>query len=54
LLWSAATDQARVDSIKAEIVEIYKQHGIAVVADSSLEPTRDLRAVRILIEVYKQ
>jgi hypothetical protein len=47
-LWSAATDQAMVDSIKAEIVEIYKEHG------SSLEPTRDLRAVRILIEVYKQ
>ena len=47
-------DQAKVDSIKAEIVEIYKEHAIAVGADSSLEPTRDLRAVRILIEVYKQ
>jgi hypothetical protein len=47
-------DQAKVDSIKAEIVEIYKEHGIAVGADSSLEPTRDLRAVRILIEVYKR
>ena len=47
-------DQARVDSIKAEIVEICKEHGIAVSADRSLEATRDLRAVRILIEVYKQ
>jgi hypothetical protein len=47
-------DQAKVDLIKAEIIEIYKDHGTAVVADSSLEPTRDRRAVRILIEVYKQ
>ena len=47
-------DQAKVDSIKAEIREIYKEHGIAEGADSSLEPTRDPRAVRILIEVYKQ
>jgi hypothetical protein len=35
LLWSAATDQAKVDSIKAEIVEIYKEHGIAVGADTA-------------------
>ncbi len=41
-----------LDLIKAEI--IYKDYGIAVGADSSLEPTRDRRAVRILIEVYKQ
>lgn len=47
-------DQAKVDSIKAEIVEIYKDHGIAVGADSSLEPSRELRAFRILLEVYKQ
>ena len=47
-------DQAKVDLIKAEIIEIYKDYGIAVGADSSLEPTRDRRAVRILIEVYKQ
>jgi hypothetical protein len=47
-------DQAKVDSIKAALIDIYKEHGIAVGADSSLEPTRDLRAVRILIEVYKQ
>ena len=43
-------DQAKVDLIKAEIIEIYKDCGTAVGADSSLEPTRDRRAVRILIE----
>jgi hypothetical protein len=47
-------DQAKVNLIKAEIIEIYKDYGTAVGADSSLEPTRDRRAVRILIEVYKQ
>jgi hypothetical protein len=47
-------DPAKVDLIKTEIIEIYKDYGIAVGADSSLEPTRDLLAVRILIEVYKQ
>jgi hypothetical protein len=47
-------DQAKVDLIKTEIIEIYKDYGIAVGADSSFEPTRDLLAVRILIEVYKQ
>ena len=47
-------DQAKVDLIKAEIIEIYKDYGTAVGADSSLEPTRDRRAVRILIEGYKQ
>jgi hypothetical protein len=47
-------DQAKVGLIKAEIIEIYKDYGIAVGADSSLEPTWDGRAVRILIEVYKQ
>jgi hypothetical protein len=46
--------QAKVDLIKAEIIEIYRDYGIAVGADSSLEPTRDLLAVRILIEVYNQ
>jgi hypothetical protein len=38
-------DQAKVDLIKAEIIEIYKDYGITVGADSSLEPTRDGRAV---------
>jgi hypothetical protein len=49
-------DPAKVDLIKTEIIiiEIYKDYGIAVGADSSLEPTRDLLAVRILIEVYRQ
>lgn len=47
-------NQAKVDLIKAKIVGIFKEHGLAVGADSSLEPTRDLRAVRITIEVYKQ
>jgi hypothetical protein len=47
-------DQAKVDLIKAEIIEIYRDYRIAVGADSSLEPTRDLLAVRILIEVYNQ
>ena len=31
-------DQAKVDLIKAEIIEIYRDYGIAVGADSSLEP----------------
>ena len=47
-------NQAKVEAIKAEIVEIYKEHGIAVGTDSSLEPTRDLHAVRIIIGVYKR
>jgi hypothetical protein len=47
-------DQAKVDLIKAEIIEIYREHSIAVGADSFLEPTHDLRAVRIIVEVYKQ
>jgi hypothetical protein len=47
-------DQAKVDLIKAEIIEIYRDYGIAVGADSSLEPIRDLLAVRIFIEVYNQ
>jgi len=46
-------DQAKVDSIKAEIIEICKDQGIAIGADSFLEPTRDRRAVRIFIQVYK-
>ena len=47
-------DQAKVDLIKAEVIEIYKEHGIAVGAYSALEPAGGgPRAVRVILEVYK-
>jgi hypothetical protein len=47
-------DQARVDLIKAEVIEIYKEHGVAVGAYSALEPAGGgPRAVRVILEVYK-
>ena len=47
-------DQAKVDLIKAEIIEIYRDYGIVVGAYSALEPASSLRAVRIVLEVYKK
>jgi hypothetical protein len=47
-------DQAKVDLIKAEVIEIYREHGIAVGAYSALEPAGGgPRAVRVILEVYK-
>jgi hypothetical protein len=47
-------DQAKVDLIKAEVIEIYKEHGIAVGAYSALEPAGGgPRGVRVILEVYK-
>ena len=47
-------DQAKVNLIKAEIIEIYKEHGVAVGAYSALEPAGGgPRAVRVTLEVYK-
>ena len=47
-------DQAKVDLIKAEVIEIYKEHGVAVGAYSALEPAGGgPRAVRVILEVYK-
>jgi hypothetical protein len=47
-------DQAKVNLIKAEVIEIYKEHGVAVGAYSALEPAGGgPRAVRVTLEVYK-
>ena len=47
-------DQAKVDLIKAEVIEIYKEHGVAVGAYSALEPAGGgPRAVRVTLEVFK-
>lgn len=46
-------DQAQVDLIKTEIVQLYKEHGITVGAYSAIEPANGPRAVRITLEIYK-
>jgi hypothetical protein len=48
-------DQAKVDLIKAEVIEIYREQGVAVGAYSVLEPAAGgPRAVRVTLEVYKR
>ena len=47
-------DQAKVDLIKEEVKEIYRENGIAVDVESSLRPTSSPRAVEIFIDVHKQ
>jgi hypothetical protein len=46
-------DQSKVDLIKAEIIQIYREHGIAVGAYTALEPAGDPHAVKVTLEVYK-
>jgi len=47
-------DQVKVDLIKAAVIEIYKEHGVAVGAYTALEPAGGgPRAVRVTLEVYK-
>jgi|SRR5277367_3627718 len=47
-------DQAKLELIKNEIKRIYKEKGIAVVAESVLNATNTPRYVEVFIEVYKQ
>ncbi len=46
-------DQSKVDLIKAEIIQIYREHGIAVGAYTALEPAAGPLAVKVTLEVYK-
>ena len=47
-------DQAKLELIKNEIKKIYKEKGIAITAESVLNPTSTPRYVEVFIEVYKQ
>lgn len=47
-------DQAKLELIKNEIKKIYKEKGIAVIAESVLNSTSTPRYVEVFIEVYKQ
>jgi hypothetical protein len=47
-------DQAKLELIKNEIKRIYKEKGIAVIAESVLNSTNTPRYVEVFIEVYKQ
>jgi hypothetical protein len=47
-------DQAKVALIKDQIIAIYKEHGVAVVAESFLRPTSSPGYVEVVVEVRKQ
>jgi len=47
-------DQAKLELIKSEIKRIYKEKGIAVIAESVLNSTSTPRYVEVFIEVYKE
>jgi hypothetical protein len=46
-------DQAKLDLIKSEIKKIYKERGIAVGAESTLNATSTPLYVEVFIEIYK-
>lgn len=46
-------DQAKLDLIKNEIKKIYKERGIAVGAESTLNATSTPLYVEVFIEIYK-